>query len=927
MRKFYLALLLGLCTYTAQSAIIQGPIVDALTYSTARVTWITDVSSSTVIRYGLTSAYGMTATGRSSVTTHSWYLSGLAPSTTYHFEVCSTAGAETCSSDNSFTTPARPASYLPQPPSRIVDVSMPPGGWGPPFEIAADCSNLSSVVGSLAGLTGNLNYLVRIPVRTECRGQFVFPKRPNHTGWVVVRSAASDSAFPEGVRVTPASTAYMAVFRTDILPAVRGHLNFLNPVCSPDSLYSAFNVTGMSIFICRPQGGTGAAKSISSVTKVPEGLLLNVTAHGYLSGNVVKVTNYAANINASWRIKVVNANQFILEGAPTPASNPGSGTVARMESWTQVPHQLGTALPTSCAVNTWFYKTDKPADQAAYWCTTPNVWTNVRLAVATDWASYGAIQFADGAERYRFIGLEITHNPVPNPPPAGWGQKDYKQGFIGSLLSTKQTNTHVIVDRCDIHGLDYPARLAMGVQLDGSDVALINSRLHKVNRWQTSNDGNNNEGFGINISSGPGPGKIENNFLEAIGITLFFSEAGYHRTPAADYHIRRNYFSHPEKYLAGSPTNVSGKNYTNRHHLELKGGRRMLVEGNIFDTNWADLNQGAFVALSPRPGAVPAPKTITNISYGTVTVSPATAANPYNPGTLVSLAGTWAANHDGIRAVASVPAANVFTLANAPAGAGSTGTSTAVASDVQISDIDIRSNIFRYGPNVLWLIGHEDGTNGILNTKATQRIAFRNNLVHDIDARTASLGGSSSPLSTYTVFSRPGIVGYIARGIEDLTVENNTVHGVQGSAPTFLFFESPQVGANAGLKVQNNIYASSTPMISQINGTYFGTTAFNAAWTAYPAGTSWAAARNVFCCAATAPVIASNPPENSWAATEALIGFTNAGARNYQLLPSSPYSAGKACFGRAGDCTTNGKDAGVDFPQLQSVLGHDERVP
>ena len=921
MRKSCLpVVLLAISGSIANSAILQGPVVDAVTYSTVRISWITDVASTTVIRYGQNSSYGMTTTGRASVTAHSWYLSGLAPSTTYHFQTCSaaTGAAETCSSDQVFTTAARPAQSLPEAPRQIVDSSMPAGAWGPPFTVAENCSDLPSVLGSLAGLTGNLNYEVRIPVRTECRGQFIFPKRPNHAGWIVVRSAASDSALPENVRVTSDSTANMAVFRTDILPAIRSHLNFINPVCAPDSMYSAANVSGMSIFVCQPQGGTGAAKTISSVMKVPDGVLLNVAGHGYRSGNIVRLTNSAANLNATWRIRVVTTNQFVLEGAPTPATYSASGTVARMESWTQVPHQVGITLPTSCAVNTWFYKTDKPAAEAAYWCTTPNVWTNVRLGYITNWGSYGAIQFADGAQRYRFVGLEVTHNPVPDPPPAGWAQKDYKQGFIGSLIATKQTNTHIIFDRCDIHGLDYPARLAMGVEMNGSHVGLINSRLHKVNRWQSGTDGYNNEGFGVSINVGPGPGKIENNFLETIGITIFFSEAGYHRTPAADYQIRRNYFSHPEKYLVGSPANVSGKNYTNRHHLELKGGRRMLVEGNIFDTNWIDINQGAFVALSPRPGTVPPAKTITNVTYGTLTA--ATAADPYKPGTLVTVRGTGAANHDGIRAVASWPAGNVFTLANAPAGSGSTGTSIAMASDVQISDIDFRSNIFRYGANVLSILGHDDGAGGILNTKATQRIAFRNNLVHSLDARSLAAGGRTSPLSLYSKYGRPGIVVYAARGVEDLTIQNNTIHDVKGTAPTFLFFEY-QAGANAGLKVQNNIFASSPGTVTQINGTLFGTAAFNAA---FP-GNSWVADRNVFCCNASSSVKASNPPVNSWVATEAGIVFRNSGAHDYRLESTSPYAAGKVCFNIAGDCTIDGADPGVNFTELESVISSDER--
>jgi hypothetical protein len=905
----------------ANGAIIQGPVVDAITYSTARVTWITDVSSTTVIRYGPTSAYGKTTTGFVSGTIHSWYISGLAPSTTYHFQACSAAGSgtETCSADRTFTTTAQSSQSLPEPPRATVDVSMPMGAWGTPFQIAPDCSNLPAVITSLADLTGNLNYEVRIPARTECRGQFIFPKRPNHTGWVVVRS---NSWLPEGTRVSGSSVGQMAVFRTDALPAPRYHLNFLPATCSPDALFSAFNVPGMGVFVCKPQGGPGTPKGISAVAAATGGALVTVPAHGYSTGNVVKVAMTNAGVDGTWRIKVINANQVLLEGAPTPRTYTAGGTVTRNESWMQVPHQSGTTLPTSCTVNSWFYKSDKAPAEAVYWCTQPNVWTNTRLIFTPSGESYAAIQFADGAMQYRFIGLEVTHNPVPNPPPAGWSVKDYKQGSVGSLITTKESNSRIVFDRCDVHGLDYPARLGIGVQLDGSHVALINSRVHKVNRWQSTNDGINDEAFGINIGPGPGPGKIENNYIEAIGITIFFPGAGmegYHGTPAADYEIRRNYFAHSDKYLYGSPANVSGKNYSNRHHLEWKSGRRMLVEGNIFDTNWADINQGAFVMLSPRLGSLPPPKTITSLSHGIVTVSSDT--YPYKPGMLISLRSTGAANHDGIWQVASVPTPTSFRLANAPAGTGTTGSSSAVASDIQVSDIDLRNNIFRYGPNVLWVLGHEYYA---LNTKTTQRIAFRNNMVHNIDARAGINGGWSSPISSYVgTLGRPGIVVYAARGVEDLTVMNNTMHDVKGTAPTFLFFDAIDDGGNAGLLVQNNIFTASKPNVAQINGTYFGTNALNAGWTAY-SGMSWVMTGNVFCCSTPSPS-SLVPPLNSLLITEGAIGFNNAAAGDYSLALSSPYTAGKACFGISGDCTSDGKNPGVDFNQLRAVLTPDER--
>ena len=118
---------------SAQPVILHGPVVDAVTYSTARITWITDVAATHAIHYGLTGSYGAITSSNEKRTIHSWYLSGLAPNTTYHYRVCSTAdGAERCSGDYILTTAPAPANQPapPEPPRRYVDTSMPAGSYG-----------------------------------------------------------------------------------------------------------------------------------------------------------------------------------------------------------------------------------------------------------------------------------------------------------------------------------------------------------------------------------------------------------------------------------------------------------------------------------------------------------------------------------------------------------------------------------------------------------------------------------------------------------------------------------------------------------------------------------------------------------------------------------------------------------------------------
>ncbi|HVP05115.1 MAG TPA: fibronectin type III domain-containing protein [Dehalococcoidia bacterium] len=73
----------------------------------ATITWQTDEGSSSQVSYGLTSSYGTTTPlVPGPTTTHSVQVSGLAPSTTYHYKVTSTdaAGNTANSSDRTFTT-------------------------------------------------------------------------------------------------------------------------------------------------------------------------------------------------------------------------------------------------------------------------------------------------------------------------------------------------------------------------------------------------------------------------------------------------------------------------------------------------------------------------------------------------------------------------------------------------------------------------------------------------------------------------------------------------------------------------------------------------------------------------------------------------------------------------------------------------------
>ena len=107
-------------TVTASfSGVPTGPAISGVqatpSQGSAVVTWTTDVASTSSVSAGPTTAYELGAFGSATqVTNHSVTITGLSPSTTYHYRVASTNGGGQTSTgaDATFTTTAAPATGL-----------------------------------------------------------------------------------------------------------------------------------------------------------------------------------------------------------------------------------------------------------------------------------------------------------------------------------------------------------------------------------------------------------------------------------------------------------------------------------------------------------------------------------------------------------------------------------------------------------------------------------------------------------------------------------------------------------------------------------------------------------------------------------------------------------------------------------------------
>jgi hypothetical protein len=276
-----------------------------------------------------------------------------------------------------------------------------------------------------------------------------------------------------------------------------------------------------------------------------------------------------------------------LSGFPILRCGPG-------KTWSRVsPAGSGTSVPVACRPGEWFHKTDQPnAALSAWWCVAPDRYVPMFMGSNGNGETGSAFAVEKGAHHYRLIGLEIT---TVTPPP-----KDLTTGYPG-LVHINPDNHHIIIDRCWLHGQDAPGETGVGVYISGRHIAVVDSYLERLITPRPLNNPGSQDGSNVFFTTtGPGPVRLENNYVSGVGIT-FFVEGGNPGPDPADFEVRGNYFYKGDHYRHGSPSS-DGYYYWNRHHFELKRGRRFVIEGNIFEGNWANVNQGAMLMFSPRVG-------------------------------------------------------------------------------------------------------------------------------------------------------------------------------------------------------------------------------------------------------------------------------------------------------------------------------------
>lgn len=202
------------------------------------------------------------------------------------------------------------------------------------------------------------------------------------------------------------------------------------------------------------------------------------------------------------------------------------------------------------------------------------------------------ITFADGANHYRFIGLEVT--------------RESPGAVVYNLAQPAKDGVmdHILFDRVWFHGTA-EGETTRGIFLGGSTyVAVIDSYFNDFHCTSVTGACVDSQAISGGTGSRPmGPYKIVNNFLEAGAETIMFGGGSATATPA-DIEIRRNHMFKPPNWMAGHPQFIGaadGRPFIVKNLFELKNATRVLLDGNIMENSWGGFSQSGFaVLLTPK---------------------------------------------------------------------------------------------------------------------------------------------------------------------------------------------------------------------------------------------------------------------------------------------------------------------------------------
>jgi len=533
-------------TFNAMCTIFSGIRVDSVTYSSALIAWNTPSPTTSLIKYGLAGDLSRTNGDQMQrlLLAHQFFISGLSANTTYNFQVC--ASTSDCSGTFSFTTDSKTTSATPALPlqksnSGLFPRPPHPRVNGSTFTVASDCSNLQEAVNAAARGDGALTHQILVPRNADCA-----TTSRKSTG----NGNGHSFEFPAKSGPNPNGEGEI-IIRTD----------------ADDSLL--------------PPMGT----RVSSSYRLQMPTLRNSTLG--VRELYSPISHLTCTVGQLWWH--FNQPGWSLKQCVDSITN----------SYALVPRvDFQGARPLTCAASTWYFKADEPDNvNGIYWCSPNRRLYNMSLGRIAHFT------FAPNAHHYRFIGLQFNVVPL--------GYRDWTKAAVytdGSYyvghFTIPESAHHISFDRCYFSGLDYPERLQNVLYSASSYLSITDSIIENVSFWLPSIDSGDLESSALQFTGGSFI-RVDNNSIESAGITLFASDDAP-LSMTSNVEITRNWVRRPPRYRLGSAENLAQppQAHQSRHLLELKRGVRWLVDGNVFDGNFATVNQAHFISLSPRPGGM-----------------------------------------------------------------------------------------------------------------------------------------------------------------------------------------------------------------------------------------------------------------------------------------------------------------------------------
>jgi hypothetical protein len=189
------------------------------------------------------------------------------------------------------------------------------------------------------------------------------------------------------------------------------------------------------------------------------------------------------------------------------------------------------------------------------------------------------LRTAPGASHWRIMLVEFVGNGSANDMIA-LGDGSSAQRTLDSMP------TDLVLDRLLVRG-DSERGQKRGISLNSGSTSIRNSYIANIKSV-------GQESQAIAGWNGSGPYVIENNFLEAAGVNILFGGAdpSIPQLIPTDITIRRN-------HITKNPEWQTSK-WTVKNLLELKLGRRVLIEGNLIEYCWTAAQPGYAVLFTVR---------------------------------------------------------------------------------------------------------------------------------------------------------------------------------------------------------------------------------------------------------------------------------------------------------------------------------------